>query len=329
MDDTSRDSRSRGVGSDLAGAPSCGCSQSSIYPDAATLALATAMLIAAEARDAVKARGRFTLALAGGSTPLSTYRLLAAAPFVDLIPWRDTWVFWGDERCVGPNHPRSNEGMAREAFLDRVPLPRENIHPVRCEGGVKGSDAAVGMGAADEVRRSAARYEDLLRNIFASPSVGAERGAEGVDSARNGPAGFGFDMILLGLGEDGHTASLFPGSEALHVGDRWVVAVSGGTDAAGIKVAGVDAGRAEVAAEREMWRVTLTPEFINRASLAVFLVTGAAKAEVVRQVLEEPADGDRFPACLIHPANGTVRWHLDQEAAALLTAGPVSGGIYT
>jgi 6-phosphogluconolactonase len=266
-----------------------------IYPDVDTLALATATLIVAEARRAVKARGRFTLALAGGSTPRPVYELLARQPFVDLVPWREVQVFWGDERCVPPGDPRSNEGAAREALLDHVPIPADHIHPMRCGAGPGGHSTA-GLEAGEIARRAAQEYECLLRAIFAPEgSGGAPCPAEVADAA-----GAGLDLALLGLGEDGHTASLFPDAGVLRERERWVAPVY-------------------AAAAPGPWRITLTAPFLNRAALVIFLVTGSAKAAILQEVLEEAGDGSLLPARLIRPKSEMLRWHADDEAAALLS----------
>jgi 6-phosphogluconolactonase len=267
-----------------------------IYPDVDTLALATATLIVAEARRAVKARGRFTLALAGGSTPRPVYELLARQPFVDLVPWREVQVFWGDERCAPPDDPRSNEGMARDAFLNHVPIPADHIHPMRCAGDGPDGHGATGFEAEEIARRAAQEYELLLRSLFAPEgSNGAPCPADAADAA-----GAGLDLVLLGLGEDGHTASLFPDAGVLRERERWVAAVY-------------------AAAAPGPWRITLTAPFLNRAALVVFLVTGSAKAAILQEVLGEAGDGSPFPAWLIRPKSGMLRWHVDDEAAALLS----------
>ena len=243
-----------------------------VHPDAETLALATAAMVVEEARRAAKERGRFTVALAGGSTPKRAYELLAQPLFADLVPWEVVHVFWGDERCVGSTDPRSNERMARETLLDHVPIPPDQVYPMRCQG------------AAREARRAAAEYEDLLRPFLS------------------------LDLVLLGLGDNGHTASLFPGSEVLGEQERWVAAAFvDAADNAHTTAAGAD-----------LWRVTLTAPFINRAATVVFLAGGPGKAEIVTKIIEGPVDGARLPAQLIRPMSGRLLWQLDDESAALL-----------
>ncbi len=212
------------------------------------------------------------------------------------MPWSATHMFWGDERCVPPDDPRSNERMAREALLGRVPVPPEQVHPIRCAE--PGSDKS---GPADEAAgRAAERYERLLRATF-SPVAGVASGSGDPETAARG-----LDLVLLGLGEDGHTASLFPGSAAAGELQRWVAVSFPGDPAF--------EGR-----DQNVWRVTLTAPFINLAALVVFLVGGASKAEIVREVLETTtAHGTALPARLIRPVSGRLLWLLDRDAAALL-----------
>jgi len=221
----------------------------------------------ARAAEAVSARGRFTAALSGGKTPVALYTLLAKAPFVSQIPWSHVHLFWGDERCVPPDHGDSNYRMTREFLLDHVPIPPANVH--RMQGDMDPVEAA-------------ARYEKQLRDFFAP----------------HGEALPVFDFILLGLGEDGHTASLFPGTRAIRESSRWVVGHH------------VDAHKG--------WRITLTPSVINAARTVVFIAAGAGKAAVLKEILEGPFRPDTLPAQIVKPAGGTLLWMLDREAAAQL-----------
>jgi 6-phosphogluconolactonase len=214
------------------------------------------------ALEAAAARGRFSLALSGGDTPRRTYEILGRPQFREQAPWDRTHVFWGDERCVPLTDPRSNARMAKEAWLDRVPIPREQVHPMEC---------------ADSPEAAAARYEDLLKDFF-------------------GPGPASLDLVLLGLGEDGHTASLFPGTPAVRELARWVAPV--------------------YVAEPGLHRLTLTAPFINQAGVVVFLAAGTAKAGVLRAVLNGPPAPERLPAQLIRPASGKILWLLDRKAAA-------------
>jgi len=220
---------------------------------------------------AVQARGIFTVALAGGSTPKSLYSLLAGKAFRARVPWTKTQFFWGDERHVPPDHADSNYRMAHQAMLSKVSVPAENVHRIRSEN----RDAG----------RVAEEYEAELRNFFSSRGLltgGLPR----------------FDLILLGMGPDGHTASLFPGTHAVRESERWVAAPW------------VD--------KFQTYRVTLTPPVINTAACILFFVAGAEKAETLRAVLEGPKETDRYPSQIIRPTNGTLRWLVDRPAARLL-----------
>ncbi len=227
------------------------------------LADAVARHIAARAADAISANGRFTLALSGGSTPRAAYSRLATGDW-GLVTgdWRLVHVLWGDERCVPPDDPRSNYRMAKEALLDRVPIPADQIHRIRGE---------------DDPEKAAAEYEAVLRGVLGS----------------EGP-----DLVLLGLGEDGHTASLFPGQAAVHETARWVVAVP--------------------SPDATMWRVTLTPAILNAARNVTFVVSGANKAARLQQVLRGPFTPDVLPAQAIRPLQGRLTWMVDDAAAGQL-----------
>jgi 6-phosphogluconolactonase len=221
---------------------------------------------------AIHASGRFVVALAGGSTPKRLYALLATPEYADRVDWSRTHIFWGDERCVPPDDPASNYRMTREVLLDRVPVPQANIHRIRGE---------------DEPARAAAAYEGELRETFATPAGPPSR----VPGRR-------FDLVLLGMGDNGHTASLFPGLAAVRERERWAVA--------------------EYVAEVSMWRVTLTPPVFNAAAHVVFLVSGANKAAMLQRVLEGPSEPEVLPAQAIAPSEGTLDWLVDAAAAARL-----------
>jgi 6-phosphogluconolactonase len=232
------------------------------------VAEAAAARFASTVTAAVAARGAARVALAGGRTPEALYRSLAEMPYCQAVDWRRVHVFWGDERCVPLDHPESNYRMVREALIERAAIPAANVHRMR------GELASVAAAARD--------YEEVLRHACDI----------GVDALPR------LDLCLLGLGPDGHTASLFPGSPAVREQSRWVVA-------ARIEKLGA-------------WRLTLTPPVINNARHILFLVTGAEKAETVRAVLEGPVDPDRFPAQIVRPAQGHLEWLLDREAASRL-----------
>lgn len=241
-----------------------------VLPDIAALARAAADLVAARSADATDARGRFTLVLAGGETPRPAYGMLADGRHAGLIDWQRVHVLWGDERCVPPDDPRSNYRMARVTLLTRVPIPAQQVHRITGE---------------DEPHAAAAAYERLLRGLLGSPGA-------------DGPPERGPDLVLLGMGPDGHTASLFPGQAAVRERVRWVVAEEGGPGAP--------------------WRVTLTPVVLNAACEVVFIVSGAGKAAVLREVLEGPRAPDRLPAQVVRPASGRLTWLVDAAAAGAL-----------
>jgi len=238
-----------------------------IFDDPSALMRAAADEIVAATQKAVDEHGRFTWALGGGSTPRALYRLLAGDPYRERMPWNAIHFFWGDERHVPPDHPDSNFRMAREAMLDAVPVPPENIHRVRAE--------------EPDAQRAAVEYEAALRSFFALAPGELPR----------------FDLILLGLGKEGHTASLFPESPVLHERERLVAAPW------------VEA--------QKTFRITLTPPVLNHARQAMFLVSGEEKAEALRAVLEGPREPERYPAQIVE---GNRLWMVDRSAARLLKA---------
>lgn len=240
-----------------------------VVADPAALAREAAARFATIATAAVSRSGRFTVALAGGSTPKLLYSLLTAEPYATRLPWGETHVFWGDERAVPPAHPDSNFGMAMATLLSRVPIPADQIHRMQAE--------RVDLDAA------ASEYEAEIASAFAVTATG-------------GPVSF--NLILLGLGPDGHTASLFPYTRALQETTRWVVS--------------------NYIYKLKANRMTLTAPILNRAATILFLVSGAEKAFTLQAVLEGPQDLERLPAQLIRPVDGRVVWLVDQAAAGRL-----------
>ena len=231
-----------------------------VLPTPEEAAAAAAALVAKLADEHGSAAGRFTIALSGGSTPRLLYQTLACDPYAAGMAW-DRWcVFWSDERCLPPDHDESNYRMAREALLDRVCIPAQQIHRMRGE---------------IEPEEAAEAYASVV--LDTSPS---------------------FDLILLGIGEDGHTASLFPGTEALQERRKLVVA--------------------NWAPRLQAYRITFTLPLINMAKNVAFLATDQSKAEVLRDVLE-PAQGEHtLPAAMVRPAQGIVHWFVTRDAARLL-----------
>lgn len=249
-----------------------------ILSNASELARAAAAEVVAQARAAVARSGRFTLVLSGGSTPRTLFTLLADEPsFRDAMPWTQTHFFWGDERHVAADHADSNYRMARDAMLAKVPVPAENIHRIPGEN----PDAA----------EAASVYEQTLRKIFATADGAFPR----------------FDLVLLGMGTDGHTASLFPGTQALAETQRLVVA--------------------NWVEKLNTWRITLTAPTINHATQVLFLVSGADKSAPLHAVLQGESKPDLYPSQLIQPVNGRCQWWLDPTAAALL--GPQGTAVKT
>jgi 6-phosphogluconolactonase len=248
-----------------------------VYEDSEALALKAARSFARLADQYVVGCGRFSVALSGGSTPRAMLSLLAAPPFNDTVPWSGIYFFWGDERCVPPDHQDSNYRMAKEALLSKVPVPEENIFRIPAE--------------LEDPRDAAAKYEKTLARFFLSRPTGTA-------PLSNVPR---FDLVMLGMGPDGHTASLFPGTSALRETDRIVTANY------------VDKLNAN--------RITLTATTINNARNVTFLVAGADKAEPLKQVIEGPFQPEIYPSQLIQPKVGTLLWMIDQAAAQSLSAG--------
>jgi 6-phosphogluconolactonase len=233
-----------------------------LHAGAEVLSRAAAGVFAQIARKCITPKGgRFVVALSGGHTPLRAYQLLSQPPYRDLVRWDKTHVFWGDERCVPKEDPRNNARAAMQALLDHVPVPRGHIHPIPTEL---------------PPEKAAEAYERLLREFF-----------------RDGPPHF--DLIFLGLGEDGHTASLFPNTTILEERTRWVKEV--------------------FPKEQDIPRVSLTVPVLVEASSVVFLVQGAEKSRAVKEVLEGEYRPNEFPAQLIRPTRGELIWLVDEKAA--------------
>jgi 6-phosphogluconolactonase len=240
-----------------------------VLPNADLLADAVARRFVSSANAAIEARGAFIVALSGGSTPRSVYARLASEPLCSRVDWSRVHVLWGDERCVPPHDAMSNFRMVRETLLDHVPVPEANVHRIRGE---------------DNPVEAAATYERALRTLLRTP-----------DGPPRTTPGYRLDLVLLGLGSDGHTASLFPGGAGLHATTQWAVA--------------------DYVHAASMWRVTLTALVINAAAAVAFLVSGHTKAAIVRQVLEGPDRPNELPAQLIASSAGRVCWLLDAAAA--------------
>ena len=242
-----------------------------VYTDAETLSRAAAELFAERARAAVAERGRFVVLLAGGSTPRRAYELLAEEPLINRVPWPDCHFFWGDERCLPEGHALRNETMVRRALLDHVPVPPSQIHPIRYH---------------QEPDQAASDYATELQRFFAGQQPR-------------------FDLILLGLGDDGHTASLLPGSAAVHEQVQWTAVAR--------------------RPEEPFSRVTLTAPLLNQGASTVFLVSGRGKASVLQSIVKGSNEEPSLPAQLIRPQQGELLWLVDREAASQLEEGYGAG----
>jgi len=238
-----------------------------IFPDALALHRDAALKIVSRSSEALRTTGIFTIVLAGGSTPRQLYELLAGE-FRDQFAWDRIHFFWGDERHIPPDHPDSNYRLAKEAMLARLPVLPENVHRIRAENP-----------CADQV---AEEYCRELRDFFHLEPPAMPR----------------FDLVLLGLGADGHTASLFPGSTALREQYRLVAA--------------------NWVEEFQAHRITMTAPLLNNSACVLFLVQGMEKAEALREVLAGANQPERLPAQLIKPVNGELYWLVDRAAASLL-----------
>ena len=234
-----------------------------IYPDIDTLSHDAAQHIVRIANESIATYGRFTMALSGGTTPRKTYELLGSEPYSRQINWTLVHIFWGDERSVPPESPDSNYRMAHEILLSKIPIPAVQVHRM----------------LANEPNRDAAsqEYVEEMQRVFATDDIPS------------------FDLIQLGMGPEGHTASLFPHQEALHEERRLVMPVS--------------------VPKPPPDRLTFTPPLLNAARNLLFLVTGSDKADALHAVLEGPYQPDEYPTQIVRPPNGEVVWMVDTAAA--------------
>ncbi len=244
-----------------------------IEVNAAQMAKKGAEIFSQAAKKSVETRGRFSAAISGGSTPRDMHRMLGEEPFRSNITWDKTDIFWVDERCVPENDPASNYGAAKKDFLDRVPIPEAQVHPMPSEVSPE---------------KGAFNYQQEILTFFNT-------------GAGEFPV---FDLIFLGVGTDGHTASLFPGQGSLDEKVRMVVPVKGG--------------------HPDLSRLTMSYPFINNGRQIVFMISGKEKAGVVKTLLEDKQR--RFPAHYIEPLNGQLIFLLDRAAASLLSGENGYGG---
>jgi 6-phosphogluconolactonase len=242
-----------------------------VLPDPATIAAEAAERIVRAADEAIALSERFRIGLSGGSTPKQLFQLLASDAYRDRIDWTHVEVFFVDERCVPPDHADSNYRMAREALLSKAPIPGDNVYRMR--------------GEVDPPDEAAKEYGRMLKEKFGGPTI---------------DEGGGLDVALLGMGDDGHTASLFPGTPAVTETKHRCVA-----------------NYAEHSTTGRSWRLTLTAPFINRSRDVIVLVAGANKAKTLADVLEGPRDPQRLPIQLIRPASGRMTWLIDAAAAGM------------
>ncbi len=235
-----------------------------IYDDRQSLSASAAERWLSLYRESIAKHGVFHVALAGGSTPRQLYQLLTRPDISQQVEWQRVHIYFGDERAVPPDHPDSNFRMAKEALLDHVPIPRANIYRIETERG--------------DMREAALHYEQLLVNNLPETEEGVPQ----------------FDLVLLGIGPDGHTASLFPDTDILQQQERYV-------DAVYVK-------------QKSTWRVSITFPVINHARHVLFLVAGADKQAVVQQILSDSQYSPRLPVQMLKPA-GQVEMYLDSDAA--------------
>ena len=248
-----------------------------VFADSEAVSRAAADEFIRCAQEAIAARGRFLVALSGGSTPKRLFQLLAEPPYQDRVDWGKVEFFWGDERSVPPDNNDSNYRMAREAMLDKLPISASQVHRIEAE--------------RTDRKQAARDYEATLARVF--------KVSPGSDVPH-------FDLTLLGMGPDGHTASLFPQTAALKETSRRVVV--------------------NYVPKFKTDRITLTVPVLNGAREVLFLVAGADKTDALREVLEGPPNSDLYPSQLIRPVSGRLVWFLDRAAAAKLSHSPGTEG---
>jgi 6-phosphogluconolactonase len=236
-----------------------------VVPDAMAVAAEAAERVSAAAEHAIAERGRFSIALSGGSTPKALYALLAAEPYRSRIDWSKVHILFGDERAVPPDHKDSNFKMADEALLSKAPIPKAQVYRMKGELG-------------DKADQAAKEYGLMLKAEFPD----------------------GLDVVLLGMGGDGHTASIFPGTKAVSEKEHRVIGYF-----------------AENSSTGKSWRITMTAPYINQAREVLVLLAGADKAARLAEVFEGPEVPDRLPIQLIKPTQGKIVWIMDVAAAGM------------
>lgn len=237
-----------------------------IYPDIDVISQQAAQYVVRIATESIATHGRFTIALSGGTTPRKLYGLLGTEPYLSQIDWILVHIFWSDERCVPPDNEESNYHLAHEVLLSKIPIPAPQVHRMPAEMSNRNT-------ASQE-------YADEMRRVF------------GTNDIPN------FDLIQLGMGPEGHTASLFPHQASLHEQQRLVMPVS--------------------VPKPPPDRLTFTPPLLNAARNVLFLLTGSDKADALHAVLENPYNPDEYPAQIVRPSDGEVTWMVDTAAAEKL-----------
>ncbi|RAJ87323.1 6-phosphogluconolactonase [Chitinophaga dinghuensis] len=235
-----------------------------IAKDPAQLSENVAAWISNYILEVLQTQERFTLVMSGGNTPKQLFGLLAKAPYNQMIPWEKIHFFWGDERAVPFEDERNNARMAYDVLLDKVPVNPDNIHVMRTD---------------ISPEESAAEYEKLLHTYFGNEALT-------------------FDLVLLGMGDDGHTLSLFPGTAVVHEQKAWV--------------------KAFFLQAQDMYRITLTAPVVNRAACVLFMATGAGKAITLKNVIQGTFDAEKYPSQMIRPENGELHWFVDEAAASAM-----------
>lgn len=240
-----------------------------IKDDPTLLGKQAAEIFVADAKRSIDEKRPFTVAISGGSSPRRMHKMLATEPYIQDIPWQKIHIFWVDERCVPMDSPESNYGVAKKDFIDAVPIPQTHVHWITGE---------------PSPRMSAKEYQKTLKDLFSFENMPIPR----------------FDLIYLGMGTDGHIASLFPEQKSLYEKENLIVAVKGGNP--------------------NVNRITMTLPLLNQARHIVFIITGKEKSRIVQKVFQDSKT--RLPAQKIRPPNGQVTWLMDRGAAAFLTGDP-------
>jgi 6-phosphogluconolactonase len=236
-----------------------------VYKNPEELSEAVAGWMADYITEVLTKKPRFTLALSGGSTPKKLHAVLASAPYSEMIAWENVHIFWGDERAVPFTDERNNARMAFDTLLDLVPVPERQIHVMRTD-----------IPPAEAARQ----YDAILHEYFDETSTS-------------------FDLVLLGMGDDGHTLSLFPGQEVINEKTTWCTAFF------------LDA--------QDMYRITLTAPIVNRSAAVAFLTTGSSKSATLKQVLQGERNVTMYPSQIIQPEQGELHWFVDEAAASDLS----------